>query len=43
MATMKSNSRIRSKDKDGNIRYLSDEEKQARMNKSNKTLEKHCK
>jgi len=43
LATMKSNGRIRSKDKDGNIRYLSDEEKQARMNKSNKTLEKHCK
>jgi len=43
LATMKSNSRIRSKDEDGNIRYLSDEEKQARMNKSQQALDKHCK
>lgn len=43
LATMESRGRVRSADKDGNLRFLSDEEKQARMAKSKNTLSKHCK
>jgi len=43
LATMESHGRVRSADKDGNLRYLSDEEKVARMAKSKNTLSKHCK
>ncbi len=43
LATMESKSRVRSKDKDGNIRYLSPEEKEARMASNRKKLAKYCK
>ncbi len=43
LAIMESRGRIRSKDKDGNTTYLSEEEKQARMKKSRDTLAKSCK
>jgi len=43
LSLMEARGRIRSQDKDGNTRYLSQEEKEARMAKSRKTLSKHCK
>ncbi len=43
LASMESRGRIRSKDADGNITYLSDKEKQARITKSKATLSKSCK
>lgn len=43
LATMKSSGRVRSKDKDGNTSYLSDEQKQARMKSTQDLVTKHCK
>jgi len=43
LATMESRGRVRSKDKDGNTRYLSQQEKEDRMASSRKKLAKYCK
>ena len=43
LATMQSSGQIRSKDKDGNVGYLSDEQKQARIKSTRDLVSKHCK
>jgi len=42
LITMESSGRVRSKDKDGNTKYLSQAEKEQRMTTSRKKLSKHC-
>ncbi len=43
LSAMKSIGRIRSRDKDGNTRYLSQKDKEAKMKKTQDLISKHCK
>lgn len=43
LATMQAAGRVRSKDKDGNINYLSDEQKNSRMKTTRDLIAKRCK
>ena len=43
LQTMQSVGRIRSKDKDGNASYISQEQKEAKMKQSRELINKHCK
>jgi len=43
LATMQASGQIRSKDKDGNVGYLSEPEKQARIKSTRDLVSKHCK
>ena len=43
LKTMQAIGRIRSKDKDGNVNYLSQEQKEAKMKQSREMIKKHCK
>lgn len=43
LATMQASGQIRSKDKDGNVGYLSEPQKQARIKSTRDLVSKHCK
>ena len=43
LATMQARGQIRTRDADGNLRYLTEAEKQARIKKSQDIIKKHCK
>ena len=43
LSTMQAAGRVRGKDKDGNITYLSDEQKNAQMKSTRDLIAKHCK
>ena len=42
LATMSSQGRVRSKDKEGNISYLSQEQKEAKIKQHKRLIAKHC-